>query len=80
MFISWSKRRHVDGASCLIITGHDGRTADSISGEDDGTYASHMAPLTAGMLGLPYQPCSGPQKLIAGDYYFAVAILGVCLQ
>jgi hypothetical protein len=49
----------------------------SISGDDDGTYASHMVivPLTAGMLGLPCRPCSGPHQLIVGDYSLEVAIL-----
>ena len=51
----------------------------SISGDDDNTYASHMAPLMASTLGLPCQPCSEPRQLIAGDYYFLVTIFGfVC--
>ena len=49
----------------------------SISGDDDGTCASHMVPLTAGMLGLQCRPCSGPRQLIAGDYNSVVANLGV---
>ena len=50
-----------------------------INSNEDSIYASHMVPLTAGMLSLPCQPCLGPWQLIAGDYYFIVAILGVRL-
>jgi hypothetical protein len=39
----------------------------SISSGEDGTYASHVVPITAGVLGLPCRPCSGPSQLIAGD-------------
>jgi hypothetical protein len=35
----------------------------SISGNNDGKYMSYMSPFTAGMLGLPCQPCAGPQRL-----------------
>jgi len=41
----------------------------SISDNNDGTYALHMVPLMAGMVGLPCRPCSGPQQLITGDYH-----------
>jgi hypothetical protein len=41
------------------------------------TYASHMVPIMAGMLGLPCRPCSGPLQLIADDYFFIYANLGV---
>jgi hypothetical protein len=51
----------------------------SISGDNNGTYAytSHMSPFTAGMLGLPCRPCSGPRQLKFGDYKLVVPILGV---
>ena len=49
----------------------------SISGGDDCTYTLYMSPLTAGMLGLPCRPCSGPWKLKFGDYYLVLRILGV---
>jgi hypothetical protein len=49
----------------------------SISGGDDCTYTLYMSPLTAGMLGLPCRPCSGPWKLKFGDYYLVLTILGV---
>jgi len=49
----------------------------SISGNNDGTCVSHVPPLTAGMLGLPCQPCLGPWQLKFGDYQLVVVILGV---
>jgi hypothetical protein len=49
----------------------------SIRGDDGGTYAWHMVPLTAGMLGLPCLLCLGPWQPIPGDYFFVVANLGV---
>jgi len=49
-----------------------------IGGNDDGTHASHMPPLTTGLLGLPCQPCLGLRQLKFGDYYqLEVPILGV---
>ena len=36
-----------------------------------------MILLTAGMLGLPCRPCSGPQQLKFGDYWLVVTILGL---
>jgi hypothetical protein len=51
----------------------------SISGDDGGTFVSHMVRLTAGMLGLPCRPCLRGQRLIAGKQYYVVAILGVHL-
>ena len=49
-----------------------------IGSNDDGTYASHIAPLTAGMLGLPCRPCLGLWQLKFGDYYqLVVPILGL---
>ena len=52
----------------------------SISDNDNGTYALHMVPLTAGMLGLTCQPCLGPHRqLIAGDYKFRICNFGVHL-
>jgi hypothetical protein len=41
------------------------------------TYTSYMILLTAGMLGLPCRPCSGPQQLKFGDYWLVVTILGL---
>jgi len=49
----------------------------SINGGDDCTYTLYMSPRTAGMLGLPCRPCSGPWKLKFGDYYLVLTILGV---
>jgi hypothetical protein len=40
----------------------------SISGNNNNTYTYYMPPLTAGMLGLPFWPCSGPWQLKFNHY------------
>jgi hypothetical protein len=56
----------------------DGRAdKQSISSDNDGTYTSYMSPFTAGMLGLPCQPCSRSRQMKFGDYSLVIAILGV---
>ena len=52
--------------SCLVAMAMP--LMQSISGGNDRTYTLYMSPVTAGMLGLPCQPCSGPWKLKFGDY------------
>ena len=48
-----------------------------INGDNDGIYTPHMSHFTAGMLGLPCRPCSGPRQLKFGDYLLVVIIMGV---